>query len=200
MNIVLKEPSPFLVQLMKDAAANLADFAASWSEIIDRGKEQDFTEQELKEMFVPYLKEQLEKLGIDKEKIADKVYYMMNTQKKAIANKAAYEKRRINPINDYNNDIEDCSIPGDWNRESSLDEIGRLHTKIAEQEEKIKELQDALDNVGFNENPDIFEINKRAINDGQQYYERVSLVELQTLVKSYVKPGEHWEFAMRRLS
>lgn len=141
-----KQPSEFLSTLIKQAVDNFVDFTTNWIEIIERAKYEGFSEDEIKAIMIPMMKDQFRAMGLDEKQIDNRLQYRFNAQKFKERQKENYKKKFLNI---QENDLE----PSDWDKASAMDEIARLQTDLNDANETIR-------SMSFEENPDIFRINK----------------------------------------
>lgn len=132
-----RKPSPELFEMIQAAASSLTGFVQLWDSIRKKGNSEGFTDQQLQDFIKPLLKAQL---NMSK----DQIWYMFNKEQKAIANKEAYEKTRINPKNLPKKDPEQ-------NYEKVIKEkdetIKEKEKEIEEKDSKISQLEEAFHQI-----------------------------------------------------
>jgi len=131
-----KSASPELLSLIKAAAKGLEAFGTLWQTIKDKGNAEGFTEQDLQDMLRPLLRDQL---GMSK----DRIYYLFHKEQKALANKQAYDKVRINREIVQKKDPEDLedSSPAALPVEEEDREKALLRDEVDQLRDAIKKLQ-----------------------------------------------------------
>ena len=182
-----KTPSQVLRVMIKDAADSLGDFVFSYSEAIERGKQEDFNEQEIQMLIRPLLQKRLETQGLDKIAIKNKIAYLFNRAEEQERARDNREKQKlyVQPIN-HNNVLEDCS--SDWDKSSAMDEIARLHNEVYE-------LNDTIKSMSFEENPDIFRINQADPNS--MVFTKLKGSDAIDLVRNDIKKDKFYDIAWK---
>ncbi len=181
-----KTPSQTLRVMIKDAADSLGDFVFSYTEAVERGKTEDFTEQEVQMLMKPLLQKRLEAQGLDKIAIKNKIHYLFNSEQiKENRNKRYLEEKMNVHPNYHNNDIEECSS---WDKDSALNEIARLTTENNELNETVK-------SMSFEENPDIFRINK--VDPNSMVFTKLKGSDAIDLVRNDIKKDRFYDIAWK---
>ena len=182
-----KVPSELLSDLIVKAADNFVDFTTTWLEIVDRGKLEGFTEAELKMLIVPHIKDEFRKMGMTESQIQNKLYYKFHALEEKQRAKEKYTKSVLeNPEMTHNNVLEDSS--SDWDRDSAMEEISRLHNELAEKNEVIKSFT-------FEENPDIFRINQKDPNS--MVFTKLKGSDAIDLVRNDIKKEKFYDIAWK---
>ena len=170
VKVEARRPSEHLMICIKETANSIRDSCSGWLEVLDGGKMEGFTEQELREMILPILKDKLEALGYNKRQIINKINYLFNADRiKENRNKRYLEQKSLNVQAKYSGTDQSSSFTD----KTALDEIARLRAENNELHETIK-------NISFNDNPSVFAVNKETGN----YFANVTLLDAATIIRS----------------
>lgn len=154
-----RDASPNLSMLLRTAANQITDFTVTWREIVDNGKVEGFTEQELVIAFKPLVRKALEGYGLSPRMINQKIYYMVH--------KEDIIKQQLESRKEKKSKILDSDEAVTFTDESAKAEIARLQTEN-------NELHETITKQAFNDNPDVFCVRR----DSDNYFARISIREV----------------------
>ena len=172
MTIQFKHPTPALLSLIDNAVKSLETFAQLWNEIKRQGNMEGVTEDELKDMIRPRLREHLTEA---------KIYYLFNAEREKQRSQENYYSRAMARVktqyilaNDYKKDTDEY-----------YEQIACLDPKIVKEAESVqltKQKMLMLTHKKLVDNPDLQSTLIYKIKDVSNYkaQERVNKV-LETL-------------------
>ena len=155
-----KVASNQLSMALRVAAEEVTDFTKSWNGIMELGKQEGFSQQELIDMFKPLVREQLKKQGLEPRQVNQKIYYLIHKDDVRKQQKEYYEK---------SNELD--SEPPVFTDKSALDEIARLHTEN-------NDLHQKLQNFSFSDDPNTIVVKRTDDN----YFGSVKVREIGNIL------------------
>lgn len=107
-----KEPSEGLLNMINQAAHNFVGFATVWSRVLEKGKQEGFTEKELQDLIRPLLKKSLNRRQI---------YYAFNKESE-LENLRKKKAFKIEPNDGKIVPYDSSEHDPDWNGEAAEEE------------------------------------------------------------------------------
>jgi nucleoside-triphosphatase THEP1 len=162
IQIANKIASPQLSMMMRQAVTEFSDFAGSWTEMIETAKLEGISEKDVIETMKPMIKEELEKRGLTNRQIINKINYLTHQD--------TIKARRVERYNEQKPSLNSSDLQ--TNDHCSSKEEVTLYDEIARLRTENNKLQETLENVSFNDNPEVFAVNKNS----DTYFANVTVI------------------------
>jgi len=184
-----KTASSQLSCMIRQYAESAIDAISIWEDIRDVGKQEDFTEEELKEMMRPVLRQKLEEMGLSKKQIRSKVWTLLNPERRALVNKNNYQNSRLKTTSEYDSLEESSNWDRDKANQSLIEELKEENEGLKEEitilQTHLNDKNEVIKSFSFEENPDIFRINQKDPNS--MVFSKMKVSDAISILKRDVK-------------
>ena len=185
IQISSKEPSQALMMIITNCASDFIATGSSLEEVIENGKLEGYSEQQLKTLVAIEIHRQLKGQGLDEKQIKNRLHYILNANtikekrnKRYLEQKKSSNNRLEQKSSSNNKDVLNCSVRNDlesWDKDSALEEIARLRTEL-------NEAHGIIENITFSDNPNIVTVRR----DSENFFAKVTAREVGSIVAGVV--------------